>query len=186
MVLTRSMIKATLNTDTLTTPGIATQIVSHLDQNDEAITSLFMLVNNANLRYELQPFVDKFADLKKAEYIENKKKEQEKKREMIKTHLLDSINNVMFIHGRRKRQKKAKMIMDIFEYMCSLGDDMYLVGTYKLVYDIKASLCKCIRQAIRFEMKEFEIKLKEFRVKLLPFIDFYLEHGDISYITIGN
>ena len=105
---------------------------------------------------------------------------------MIKRRLLGSINNVMFIHGRRKRQEKANMIMEIFEYMCSLGDDLYLVGTYKLVYDIRASLCKCIRQAIRFEMKEFEIKLKEFRVKLSPFIDFYLEHGDTSYIDIGN
>ena len=42
MVFTRSMVKATLNTDAITTPGIATQIVSHLDQDDDAITRRFM------------------------------------------------------------------------------------------------------------------------------------------------
>ena len=184
MVQTRSQTLSRKNINILTTPGIITQIVSHLDGIDPAITSLFLLVNDTRLRHELQPCVDIIAQYKEDKYIEDKKKEQEKKMIVIRDHIRQSLDDIMFVSGRRQQFRKAELIMKIFDYMCSLGDDLFLVGNFSFAYDIKCSINKCIRQSIQLGMKEFETNMKEYEIKLTPFIDFYLEHGHVDYILI--
>jgi hypothetical protein len=184
MVQNRSQTRSKKTINILTTPGIITQIVSHLDDIDPAITSLFLLVNDAHLRHELQPSVDIVAQYKEAKYIEDKKIEQERKTIVIRDHIRQSLDDVMFISGRREQFRKAELIMKIFDYMCSLHDDLFLVGNFSFAYDMRGSINKCILQSIQLGMKEFETKMKEYKIKLTPFIDFYLEHGHVEYIDI--
>lgn len=172
--------------NTLTTPGIITQVVANLDCVDPAITSLFLLVNDARLRHELQPFINIIAQYKEAKYIEDKKKEQDRKTIVIRDHIRQSLDDIMFVSGRRQQFIKAKLIMKIFDYMCTLGDDLFLVGNFSFAYDMRGSINKCILQSIQLGMTDFEMKMKEFEIKLTPFCNFYLEHGHIEYIDLSS
>ena len=173
--------------NTLTTPGIITQVVANLDCVDPAITSLFLLVNDARLRHELQPFIDIIAQYKEAKYIEDKKKEQEIKRDIIRDRIRKSLlYDIRHIDGPNKYEQRSQIIIEVFEYMCSLENDLFLVGSYHFADDLKNSIRRCIQQSIRLEMTDFEMKMKEFEIKLTPFCNFYLEHGHSEYIDLSS
>lgn len=51
--------------DLFSTPGIVTQIASKLPWTDKSIKGLFRLINTEHYRYELQPFAERYIELKK-------------------------------------------------------------------------------------------------------------------------
>ena len=70
-VTNRLFMEDTLNApfkiDVLTTPGIASNIAKHLDNNDEDLKSMFLIINNNKYRHELMMYCDnikkKYQDL---------------------------------------------------------------------------------------------------------------------------
>mgnify|MGYP001173763815 FL=1 len=72
--------------DLFSTPGIVTQIASKLPWTDKSIKGLFRLINTEHYRYELQPFAERYIELKnrKRKRMEEIRDRQKKEMYMIK------------------------------------------------------------------------------------------------------
>ena len=106
-------IHAPIKINALTTPGIISQIASHLKPTDNAISSLFMLINSQHYRDEMKPFV---------ENLQSEKKRKEEEEEMMSMLLqlpknLDDFINICSISGIFDARI---IIIGCFECLCDV------------------------------------------------------------------
>ena len=146
----------------LTTPGIVSEIASKLPSTDKGIVGLFMMVNNSDLRYELQPFIDAIA-------LHNGNKFFEKRRGEIVRDLATMLNNM---DKPMSIQNKAELVIQMFEYFCSLGDDIYLLGK-RFSKTMNDKLHSLDQESIDSGLHDLPPKLEVFKTKL----SYYIEWG---------
>lgn len=127
--LKKEYAKSSMKIDCLTTPGILTQIVSKLNFNDQGISSLYLLVNNINLRYELQPYIDNISNYNHEKYMTRMKKKQEKKNERLKSRMIMKIRQYIndFDFSERTSQK-IPIILELFDYLEKNITHLHLLG----------------------------------------------------------
>ena len=163
MTITRAMKRGIFVQNVLTTPGIVTQIAKQLlllndEQENRAdgkigIISLYFIMNNEQLRYELDPFM---------KWIRNKVIQQK----MIKkSHIY-----IIDVSLANNSIKKSKLVLQLFNYLCGCGDDIYLLGK-TLAYLIGIQLDIIINQAYEnSKLSHIVPKLKEYKKQLYHFI----------------
>lgn len=113
--------------DLLTTPGISTQIVSHLPDSDETVETLYDLVgHDARTKHELQPFVDAIRDKKKLKTLRNVKRRNRRRIKKILSALRAYIVEIELVVGK----KRMRLILNMFEYLCSIKNDISLLKNH--------------------------------------------------------
>lgn len=127
--LKKEYAKSSMKIDCLTTPGILTQIVSKLDFNDTCITSLYLLINNSQIRYELQPFINNISTYNRDQHVKRMKEIQEKKTERLKSKMIikirEYINDVEF---SERTSQKIPIILELFDYLHKNISNLHLLG----------------------------------------------------------
>tara|TARA_Y100000389_G_scaffold142693_1_gene140747 strand:- start:153 stop:683 length:531 start_codon:yes stop_codon:yes gene_type:complete len=163
MTITRAMKRVAFVQNTLTTPGIVTQIAKQLlllndEQENRAdgkigIISLYFIMNNEQLRFELDPFMDVIRNT----VIKN---------QMIqKSHIY-----IIDVSLANNSIKKSKLVLQLFKYLCGCGDDLYLLGK-TCAYLIGIQLDIIIDQAYEnSKLSHIVPKLKEYKKQLHPFL----------------
>jgi hypothetical protein len=129
--------KARIKTNALGTPGVVTAIASKLDVMDQGLKGLFLLVNEARYRHELEPFVRLRAQ------EQAKIDLQEKRYALIRAfHLrvFGSLQQIPFVVSKRKRCQK---IIRMYEYICNQEETVKLYPMrlretlYEKLYDLE-------------------------------------------------
>lgn len=172
--LTNEYARSDMKIDCLTTPGIITQIVSKLDFNDQGISSLYLLVNNINLRYELQPFVDNIANYNHKKHLLRMEKIQQKKIERLKNKLVAKMRYyVNEIDLLDRTSQKLPVILEMFDYLENKKEHLHLLGkTFGI--SLNNSIDRFIIDGTRKQMPAFVVKMHETRLVLKDFIDWSL------------
>ena len=108
---------APIKINALTTPGVVSQIASHLNPTDNAISSLFMLINSEHYRDEMKPFVENLQHAKKH------KEEEEKMMSMLLQlpKSLDDFINICSISGIFDARI---IIIGCFEFLCDVINNL--------------------------------------------------------------
>ena len=170
MVLTRSMVlaeahridtlKAPFKISVLTTPGIATIIASKLPLADKGVVGLFSMVNDSQLRHELQPFVDTVA----ATHADNHYKK--KTNHMIQI-LMRFLKRTEDTNGS---ENKSKVVLEMFDYLCTLHEDIFLLGKiFSQTLDVK--LDELEEECVHNQLYDMIPELDIFRNQLSKYID---------------
>lgn len=116
MVLTRAMYRQQVIDTVLTTPGVVSHIASKLDSTAD-LGALFVLVNDRNYRYELEPIA-----MRKRQERERRLAEERQQgviNELCERALLSSTAPLMAV-------KRSTLIVDLYVY---LHDHLDLIDT---------------------------------------------------------
>lgn len=163
MTITRAMKRVAFVQNALTTPGIVTQIAKQLlllndEQENRAdgkigIIGLYFIMNNEQLRYELDPFMEVIRNT----VIQNQI--------IQKSHIY-----ILDVSLTNNSIKKSKLVLQLFKYLCGCGDDIYLLGkTFAYVIGIQMDIL--INQAYEnSKISHIVPKLKDYKKQLYPFI----------------
>lgn len=167
MVQTRSMTKAIQSSmviNSITTPGIITQIVSKLDFKDKGLSSIYLMINNKELRYELQPFIDNIANHNYEKHLKNIKELQRKE---IISKIRKYLNNITL---SEQTSKKVSIILTMFDYLNIHKSNLYLLGkTFGKAIDTKID--HFIIDGTRKQLPELISKMHESRMILNDYIN---------------
>lgn len=166
--------RSAMKIDCLTTPGILTQIVSKLDFNDKGISSLYLLVDNIQLRYELQPFVDNIANYNHENHLKQMKKKHEKKIERLKNKMVAKMRYyVNEIDLLDRTSQKLPIILEMFDYLENKKEHLHLFGKI-FGNSLNNSIDRFIIDGTRKQIPDFVVKMHETRLILKDFIDWSL------------
>ena len=171
-------LKAPFKIDVLTTPGIASNIAKHLDNNDEDLKSMFLIINNNQYRHELMMYCD---NIKKKYHdhlleLERKKQElleQEKEREIERAkmkEIMDNIGQYLKISTLTEGDEYRKLsIFAIYEYLCDVQDDLPLLGA-----QFASAVYKNFNQIVAELEEDIEAtnKLYDYEHRLQDYLEF--------------
>lgn len=179
-------LKAPFKIDVLTTPGIASNIAKHLDNDDEDLKSMFLLINNNNFRHELmmycgdikQKYHDRLLELER----ENQELlEHEKQREIERVkmkEIMDNIGQYLKINTLTEGEEYRKLsIFAMYEYFCDVQNDLHLLGA-----QFASAIYKNFNQIVAELEHDVEgtNKLYEFEHRLQDYLEFgfnaYYDH----------
>lgn len=151
--------------DLLTTPGISTQIVSHLTESDETIEILYNLLgHDSRTKHELQPFVDAIIEKKKMKKRRNIKRRNRRRIKKILSDLRAYINDIELVIGSKR--KKIRLILNMFEYLCSIKNEISLLRKHLSSTTILDTLNRLCAEARDMQNTHFYTKALEYKQQL--------------------
>tara|TARA_Y100000385_G_C12652403_1_gene450089 strand:- start:18 stop:557 length:540 start_codon:yes stop_codon:yes gene_type:complete len=173
--LKKEYAKSSMKIDCLTTPGIITQIISKLNFNDQGISSLYLLVNNIHLRYELQPFIDNISKYNHELHLLRIKKKQEKKHERLKSRMIMKIRQYIndFDFSERTSQK-IPIILELFDYLENNITHLHLLGK-SFGKSLDERIDRFIIDGTRKHLSDFVATMHEKRVIFQDYINWSLD-----------
>jgi hypothetical protein len=155
--------------DLLTTPGISTHIASHLTDADATIETLYKLVgHDSRTQHELQPFVDAIREKRKLKTLRNIKRRNRRRIKKMLTALRAYINEIELVAGPKR--KRIRLILTMFEYLCSIKNDISLLKNHLSATTIMNTLDRLCAEARGMRNTDLYTKAMECKQQLVEIL----------------
>ena len=154
--------------DLLTTPGISTQIVLNLIECDQTIENLYHLVGKDVRTKQLQPFIDAIIEKKRKNKLRNVKRRNRRRIKKILFDLRAYINDIELstTTGPRKKRRKIRLILNMFEYLCSVKNELSLLKNHLSPTTIMDTIDRLCTEARDMRNTFFETRALEYKQQL--------------------
>ena len=175
-LLEKDVTMAPFKLEALITPGVSSAIAKHLSDDEEALKSMFLLINDSRYRHELmihcEPLKkahdDRLLEMEQREEALREEKMRLQELEIYKKSMMMSIQHYMDICNLTEGYEYNKLaIFALYEHMCDMVSDMHLLGVnygmvvHQKLYDLEMELAEDDVEAID-KLYEFEYRLSTY------------------------